>query len=118
MKSYNESLELNDTEEHYTTNEIEEMKQTTYISPIGFKRLIATIDKLQQENEYLNGLRSELLYYKALNNLVESHNMMENLKQENTDFRNLISDIWQNGYDKYCMGRMVEKYNIMESEEE
>ena len=55
-------------------------KETTYQR---IENLQQQINWLEEENTYLKGLQSELLYYKGLNNLVESHNMMEELKNEN-----------------------------------
>lgn len=45
MKSYNADVEEYGALEPYTAEEIEELKSTTYISPIRFKRLMATLDR-------------------------------------------------------------------------
>jgi len=57
------------------------------------ENLQGEVDKLKQENEYLNGLRGELLYYKGLNNLVESHNMMEESKKENKQLYRALDNL-------------------------
>ncbi|WP_238899331.1 hypothetical protein [Clostridium sp. YIM B02500] len=51
MKSYNQSLNENNSYEPYTDDEIEEIKETEIINSIRFKRLLATIEKLNREKE-------------------------------------------------------------------
>jgi hypothetical protein len=51
VNTYNEDVQMGCKPEPYSKEEIELMKDTNYISPIRFKRLLATLDEWEKVQE-------------------------------------------------------------------